>query len=793
MPNVYFVQNNPAIDVQIVAVPAADPDNLYYTAGGGEIFGNQIKDDLITGGFQAHIGNPKLDGVETPIYKKENKVTVITETIKIEGPKCTRGLFIYRTTSPAADPHLKTSGRYYWDEVYTSPLGFQEVIGSNTATGQFSLTGNVMKVRTNDVNIIPKVGDFIILQKVNNAQYLALPTDTTTASASYTDGFSNMPVIFNTETYQFKIDAVNYTTPSSKSTEYTLTLDKSVALTIGDRYGIVFLNRENTGLQKELFYDTFEQVEVHRSQLLGDPYDNSSLNLPLGRKNYLNYNNAEYLGLRNLLSGIINEKNEKLIETPFLVFDIQDEIKDRFLPIASTVTDVNFEFHLPTVMLQEDTANKLNILVNSGAVQTDTDGVGRYSKLYLKWADPLTSKSYGYIFYDLRIIVIDDSELATALSYNSNRNYTLPRATFNSTGNQTPNAISSVNLDILHIENSSPMIVIVNGNHGLETGTAITITDASVKVPGTNNILASSANGVKYIERVITGATEKKDRFKIYDNSSLTTPTTGNGEFVNNGVGNSGKVRGAKLAYDYFFTYRVKNGRYTSTLPYSEVRSFNFAASLNESTVDNITGSLYLRFPAFTYLNHTNGGYTISDFEFIIGKWEANDPARPFEVTGIEDVVVISVNQLATSSLPSNSMAKMENGLGAFAYGTNTAGDPTYDIYDNLKHYNITSGTFESTLYTAEGKWTLGNISYKTEVEQYRAKIQIVIGANEWNDTTNPSYNPVNTFMNEKCISEVAIVPPTAGDDKPLIYTKIAPPIEKSPNMDLILNLSVDY
>ena len=79
----------------------------------------------------------------------------------------------------------------------------------------------------------------------------------------------------------------------------------------------------------------------------------------------------------------------------------------------------------------------------------------------------------------------------------------------------------------------------------------------------------------------------------------------------------------------------------------------------------------------------------------------------------------------------------------------------------------------------------------KTEIEQYRSKIKIVIGSDEWNDTMNPSYDSNNTFIKNKYISEIAIT--DKDSDKPLIYAKIAPPIRKVPNLDIVLSLSIDY
>lgn len=810
MANTYFVQQNIIREVDIIALPIITSDYLTYQGGGGTIFGTTLQNDLAQSGGQYHQGNPSLTGNSIPIYRVGNKVNIIKETIDVVSPLITRGLFIYRQlVSSPSDINSKTNGKYYWDEVYTSPIGVMQVASSGSSSTTFSLSGNQLVLQTNDINIIPKEGDYIVFQLINTLQHTNLPSDVSAPTpGEYSDGFSNLPVIFNTETYQLKILSVSFSAPAGVNTIYTIVTDKSLSVATNDYYSIVLLNRENTGLQKELFYDTFNQVEVHRDQLLGDPYFNTFSTFPLGRKNYLNYNQAQYLGLRNLLLNNINAVNQEFIETPFMVYDITNDIQDRFNPQVSTLSNINFQFHLPLVMIQEDTSNDLNILTNYGIIQNETTGVGRYSGLYLQWS-PTTGKRYGFVFYDLRIVVIDDSELALALAYNSNRNYTLPQSSFTSTGNSTANNISTINLSIIGLQNNSSggaTVVVVNGKHGLSNGDAVTITDVNVIVPGSNQIQSASVNDIKYIKRYYTDPInllgELTDRFYVYNDQSLTTGVIGNGQFINNGVGNSGSVHGASLTYNYFYTYRIKNDRYSSILPYSQIQSFNFAT---DASVDNANGSLNINIPQFTYLNHPDGGFECNDLEIIIGKWSASDPTQPFLITGIEDVVVISVQDTPTPNLPNNIssinlsvpislynsfVARIGNGLGAYDFTTNPNGDPNYDVLNNLKHYNITSGTFDPTLYTAEGKWTLGNLTYQTQVEQYRAKMQVVVGAGEWNDTTNPSYDPTNPLIQEKYISEIALC--GSGSDTPIVYAKISPAIKKTPDLDLLVQLSID-
>ena len=50
-----------------------------------------------------------------------------------------------------------------------------------------------------------------------------------------------------------------------------------------------------------------------------------------------------------------------------------------------------------------------------------------------------------------------------------------------------------------------------------------------------------------------------------------------------------------------------------------------------------------------------------------------------------------------------------------------------------------------------------------------------------------------DTEQQEKYISEVAIVDSNDKNEKPLIYAKIAPPVKKTPDLDILLQLTIDF
>lgn len=793
------VQTNPSIIITMLDAPAVNPQDLVYIGGGGTILAN-LKDDLVQGGYLYHGGNPLIE-VDYAIKGCTN-LNVNSVPVKTESNEVDKGLIYYNPNS----------NKYFWSEVYTTPLGYYKSIDGipNPDNFEFSTSspigteGNQILLSIKDMNVQPKIGDYIIIQKVDDS--------IANTNGSYTDDIDNLPVNINSELFQFKITQVLIDSGSGISVLYRLYLDKSIALIEDGSYSLVLLNRENTGIQKELFYDTFEQIEVNRTQLLGDPYNNTNdFSVPMGRKNYLNYNGSSYLGIANLLKNIINVE-----KTPYIVYDLNDEIKDRFKLSSNTI-----EFLLPFVMSQDDSriGTALDIpqkLVNSGDNQFEETGVGNYCGLYFNW-DLNKVKRVGWVFYDLRIIVIDDSELSTALGYNSNRNYTLPAGQLLSgVGNdiQNPGGGIELTIDNLEIVNNNQVVVKTTNLHNLLNGTQVFIYNTYV-TNSNNNIIPASANGTRYIKLLNPNDPYK---FQIYDDAALTIPIITNGTYtLNNGV--AGNVKGTLPKYKYFYTYRLIGKHYSSILPYSKTTDFNFAKN---GSVDNEStdAQLNIALPKFKWLVDSVNlkGFEADDLELIIGTYLNDDPVNPQTITGIGDMVVIPISEiinsrtLKTGGVQSdfttftnsiklfkqdlNNFINKIGGTGAYNKITNVNGDPSYNIVSNYKHYVYTNGdAMPSNLVVGEGKWNLGNIKFRSQAEQYRSTIQVIVPADKWNDTTNPTFDPNNSFITNKYISEIAIVlqDVETKTEKPMIYAKIAPAIKKTSDLDIIINLTTDW
>lgn len=691
---------------------------------------------------------------------------------------------------------------YIWDEVYTTPVGLynaKDVGVTNPDIFEFRMgtsnNSDELVIYIGDTNIIPKVNDSIIIQKF-------FQTEESFINASTTDGINNVINYSETETYEFKILAVSFLSNPLVSVipyiEYTLTLNKSFApmvnLITPEQYMFVLLNRKGTTVNRELLTDTWKLTQVYRSQLLGDPYNFVGITQPRGRKNFLYYKGAELLGVANLLEGVITPG-----DSPFVILDFADEIKDR---IYNAIGE--FEVHIPTIMIQGE--RPLAILTNSNPnnlasiVLTDNTGAGTYSALYLKYPNGIIR--YGWVFYDLRIVVIDHSELATAMGYNANRNYTLAKPTLPIVGNLVTRSTSVNPILIIGASNSTTIVIKTLANHNLVTGDEVIISG----VLGNTNANTPTLTTPYYVI-VLTATT-----FQIYSNIALTNP-------VNTQVGENytsgGLMYGRRLPFEYFYTYRVKGVHY-NTMPYADVTPFNW--QLNGSPNDSALATLDTQFNFLTHLadydtllNPTGirKGFLANDYEIIIGKY-IQSLVDPYKIDGFEDVVVMPVLSLKTlgiQNLPHNA-SFLKSAYDAVvltavfpAYNDPldaTPNNPAYNIFNVSTQliYNLYANPIPQTLFTSEGEWTTGIIKYRSQAQQYRLTFEVTVPAAKWNGTQNPSFDPGDSLMNEKLITEIEfLIKDSTGTtiDSPYVYAKISPPIKKNNLADMVLSFSLDF
>lgn len=690
-----------------------------------------------------------------------------------------------------------TPHNYYWDEVYTTPLGLYAARDSsvvNPAFYEFRVSGNdsdTLALYVDDPNIIPQVGDSFVIQRF-------FQTVNSFTNTSTTDGLNNVPTFLESETYVFKINGVSASSnPLALPVpyvEYTLTLDKSFAPIIApvgsEKYMMILLNRVGTTPNRELLTDTWLPTEVHREQLLGDPYEYTGITLPAGRKNYLNYKGAERLGFQQLLSGILDTK-----KTPFLVLDFQDEVKDRIYEGLGEI-----EAHFPTAMLQNERGpivlNNSNPYAITNPILFDAVGAGSYGALYMKYPTTTPAVRYGWVLYDLRIVVIDHPELVFALSYNGNRNYALPVPTVaapNAIGRSTPtNPLLITGATI-----STPITITTTANHNLEVGDAVFVQGVL------GNVNANTVGIVPYYADVISTT-----QFNLYSDITLTTPIGANPSDVYAG---GGITYGQRLPYEYFLTYRLKGIHY-KTLPYAEVVPFNFESGgvIDSGGSSQISLSFeklshLVDYDATTNPSGLQEGYEADDYEVIIGKYKQS-LLDPYTISGIEDVVLMPAETLkdvfvdpfilnAQNTIHAVQYIKaMYDGTVAFPGPPNHA----YDLLNNVDEviYNVPS--LPSTLFTSEETWNIGVVQYKEVATQYKLQFQFIVPADKWNSTYNPSFEAGSILMTDKFISEIEFLiddptHPGTPIDSPYIYAKVAPVIKKTNSNDIVISVEIDF
>lgn len=690
-----------------------------------------------------------------------------------------------------------TSFEYFWDEIFTTPLGLYQAIAPASTVGYYEFkieNDNQIHITIEDMEqVIPKIGDTIVLQRF----FSDLNSYT---NQSGTDGNNTVKSFYKTDNFIAKISSIATVFASTSSgTTYVCNLDKSVTLMetypgsgAYEKYMVVLLNREGIPTNRELKPETWSLNEVHREQLLGDPYNYSGSTTLEGRMNFLNYGSAKYLGFVQQFSALL----DKNLNTPLVFLHVEDEIKDRL-----SIDPNTFELHLPTVMVQGE-SNPF-ILTNTAATEENVEGIGRYTGLYSS-----SGKRYGWLLHDWRIIIIDDGELTLAVGYNSERNYTLPKPQLPSIGNSKKNFSVTNPLYIVSIQLSptisTPTRITVNRPHGYLNGDRIYI-DEVVGPTINSSILANI-----YVN--VISATE----FDIYSDSSLASiyaiNTFGQTAYTLGGICYSDKPE-----YEYYLTYRLKSAT-KKTLPYTQILPFNFQTN---GEVDNVNGNVEVIIDKLTYLSEFDGvnslvvkeGFEAEEIEFIIGKY-MTDFLDNRIVVGLESNTVmsstISLRDVFGTQNSSHTITLLKTDWNisqldpAAAYNLTdnslTPSLPNLIPATQQAIYNTT--LIDQSLLTAANNWLIGIIRHKEEVEQYRLEFTVTIPASKWNTTVNPTFDVANN--NDKLITEIGFFiddltkPKTTGggfeaNPSPYVYAKISPPIKKNNQTDITFKASIDF
>lgn len=648
---------------------------------------------------------------------------------------------------------------YYWDEIYTTPFGLLTALQAQNNVVTLSSSSNNQEfhrvydtvygpsekiiLKLQDVNITPRVGNYIVFQKyyqdafnTNEPVFQKAPNYDST-----TDDLNNLPLHRISEVFVFQIKTVNLidintsTNTATQGSIFEITLDKSFLIPGDDNdpgamYMAVLLNRYNEQTKEGLLKATWQRYEIHNSQLLGDNYNFTGLTEPKGRTNFLKYQNSGNLGLSNLLAEIIGTDIKTdfygLFKSPITVLDIDDEIRDRIY-----YTTAGVEVHLPGIMLQEnsyDFSSALNTdppyiippVILKDSIKKTQIGIGDYSDLNFR------GKKYGYVFYDLRIIVITDPELSMSLGYNSNRSYSLPPLTFTNTTNTNINPNLNKNASYTHF-----ITYKVRSKHYSET------------LPYAGITSFNWVNGLSIPTRA-AGATQ----YQIDLNNSILTVKIS--EFLNY-LKDSANHFGWE-ADDIEIIIGEYDIDYMTTL---------------DSTVDiiNVKGIKNVRvIGVLQYGSSSASNYTL--------KYSSGLNIGQQKTTHDE----IKINYIDWVS------------------------SPVYNL-DAKLYTTADSSLTDTTYFTSLNPWLIGVIKYQEEAKKFRMKLEYNLLADKFNASSNPTFEAGNDLMTDKLISEVGVIIGSYTDDLNVIqesqdiyiYGKISPPIRKSNLQDILLRFTLDW
>ena len=731
--------------------------------------------------------------------------------------------------------------QYYWNEIYTTPLGVY-------SSGEFSFTNSGsslvqtynLSINISDPGILPKQGDIIIMQ--------ILKTSVTEDTTSLTDDLDSQLNNIECEQFQFTITSVG-TVPTDTPWTWTLTLDKPFPYLVNKPNLLTcffsLLNRRNElTIDTDLFKNTWEFREIYGTQMVGDGTPLvTSVTKVTGQKNHLNYTNAGWTGLYPQLRGII-----KSSESPIALFHFNDNVKDR---IDYTKDTGSIELHLPNIMIQGEQSP---VVFTNGKAIYRPEGVGFVSPLILKYPQTSEVVTYGWVCHDLRFVVIDDEEVVTALGYNSNRNYTLPNKYEQLLTPGNRKATNNINspLNIVNITTDSSdnnvLVITTNTTHGFSDGDEVVIQE----VEGTFN--ANTLAGHTYfIKRV------DKTKFKIYFTSDYSLPVIDSRAYI---LG-TGYCYVNSPNYKYFLTYRVR-GKYSNSAPMAKLMPFNFTS--DDVSVDNKTGHITVYLPKLTHLDLGNGnGFSITDEKYADGitdkpQWDLIVGTYLLDSDGVT-VTGFDVNSVLTipggaldkpitfnvesykqtyTSFPLNylfnlgttppDLVLVDNGNETIFYKYYQKLPDDSIVVDGIEWILVSNGVYyhktdcglylnnnlSDILYSsntsgasiinnfntnlvAKNPWTLGNVIWYEHQQQYRLSFEAKLLAQNWNGTTNPTFKP-GTVMKDKLISEIAFLISELDskgnvviNDSPYIYAKINPPIKKSNATDMSIALNLDF
>lgn len=718
-----------------------------------------------------------LDSIQSPEFYGTKELSLLNYTNTLTSPLVKKNLF------------SKNADKYFWDEVFSSPIGvYQNTAIKNNEIAQSQICYvngsfggnstpefNQISIYISDNHVVPTVGDFIVFQ--------LLPLQTTLKPSTGTDGVNSIEVVKNTLSYIFQItNSENY--DSKIPQRFTLTLDKSIELKKDSYYSIILLNRNNSALNENLYSNLWNQYEIHRSQLLGDvPADNS---VKQKKNNYINYKSNSYSGIKSQIQNLLPETD--VIKSPFIILNLEEQIKDAI----STIQGDEIKLELPLLTLQSKilatdgfTSSILEnpIFVNDlSKVTIDSTSLGSYSPLVLETqlGIPSAKKTYGYVLHDLNLILISDPEVVMALGYNSNRNYTLLEPEVISVNDVNITSINPIKISNITYDTLTKVTTVTTAStHPYSTGDKVHITD----VLGITQLDVSMDNLV-----IVTGIVNQT-MFTITDIEQNPIVVT------NAYIKDSGITYSNKPKYQYFLTYLV-NDKNCTTLPFNTLIPFNFKNDqvtfyLPDNALDLDFETKVIVGEYAIYGQGVDKTTDIQNVKFV------NYTVSPIHNSLTSDKIGQTITVSLVDYNSSNDSYKITNFDSKAAGYTDVNGNPTYpNFFEPNALFRLESLPADKSYFTGMPHILLGNLSYKESVVQFGLTFNLKIPADKWNKSVNPTIEEGNYLHNKKMISEIAFhINDSTGniDSIPVVYSKIAPPIVKDNLTDLSVQISLEF
>ena len=342
----------------------------------------------------------------------------------------------------------------------------------------------------------PGINDYLLLE-LRNPSMSSSTRSTNSGAAIYIDHRQPVPYLW------YKIEAKSGNLATSGFLD--LTLDRSLpnfqAVTGGTATGGGLLSgASQTTLANVFFYPSGNSIDTfygsgettqywnedtlaftNTSNLANDELNIWNMNIVHTEtiagndlttyETHTDYGSTGYTGIKNYLNYTFDKPDQKAIG---IIHYTNKSISNYY---GESLHKDTIKLHLPTIMWHHNDGTTLGlVLSNKGETKKNTivggtlDPSGTNGKItttYYNLTDS-SGNTVGRVFNDLKTIIITDEELLAAMSYKSNRNWTLPTLEGKSVDVST-----SVGTNLFSPQTQQVYVSYLFENQGIWTGTTI--------------------------------------------------------------------------------------------------------------------------------------------------------------------------------------------------------------------------------------------------------------------------------------------------------------------------------